>query len=565
MPDPQLLKLYYMAADPAEAERHGGRILQGVECRDAGPFLDGPVHRRLAVVDLDPQIGALRSGARLELPKPGRTTARYAIADPMDPESPGFRPVSVFSTVWQAMRMFEEPDVLGRKLAWAFEGEQLLVVPEAGTMANAFYHRGSRSLQFFSFEVDGPVGGRRRAHTCLSPDIVVHEATHAILDGIAPDLYDASSPQALALHEAMADLAAVVFAVRTDLLCKAVLDRTRGDLRLSEAFSGIAQQLGGVGKDENARHPLRDLRNDITLAPHGPKPKSRAPHDLSVVLSGAMYALFLKAYVRAQAASLKVAEWNFQLDDASFSASGPSVVQAAEILKRVAFRALDYLPPGEISFADYARAVMAADKASNPGNAWVRDFLAEEFVRRGIVASADELAAGPHRVKLKTGLDLDLLVSSDWAAYQFAEKNRRALLVPDGVAFEVRPRLDAVKTTFLGKQGRGKTQEVILKIAWRETELADTGLAGAQEISVTKGTTLVIDRASGKAHTLLSTGAAHPSQGYAASTENAAMRAEFVRRSVELGFLRPDQMQVQEGRLRLRGTGQMLHMTGEAT
>ena len=561
MTAPDFVKLYYMAADPAEADRRQGRILQGIECRDAGPFLTGPVHRRLAVVDLDPETGTVRPGAPLLLPEDGQVMARYAIADPTDPDSAGFRTVSVFSTVWQAIRMFEEPDVLGRKLAWAFEGEQLLIVPEAGTMANAFYHRGSRSLQFFSFAVDGPGGATRRAHTCLSPDIVVHEATHAILDGIAPDLYDASSPQALALHESMADLAAVVFAVRTSLLRDAVLERTQGDLRQSEAFSGIAQELGGAGSDENAGHPLRNLKNDLTLAHGGPHPASRAPHDLSLVLSGAMYALFLHAYVRAQAEKTGRADWAFETDAASFSASGASVHVAAEILKRVTFRALDYLPPGEISFADYARAAMSADLASNPDNPWVRDFLAAEFPRRGIAGSAEELVEVPHRVKLQKGSDLDQLVKSDWAAYQFAERNRRALLIPDRVAFEVRPRLDAAKTTFRGKQGRGTTREVLVKVAWQEHEPADTGFAGTTEIAVTRGTTLVIDRATGKARTMLSTARAHPSQIPGAAVL-AAERAGFVRACASAGVLRPDQVVVQDGRLRLRGMGQMLHMAG---
>jgi hypothetical protein len=560
MPGPDFVKLYYMAADPADADRPKGKLMQGVECRDQGPFLDGPVHRRLAVVDLDPVTGAMRPGATLEPPKAGRTMARYAIANPADPDSAGFRPVSVFSTVWQAIKMFEEPDVLGRKLDWAFEGEQLLIVPEAGTKANAFYHRGSRSLQFFSFDIEAADGGTHRAHTCLSPDIVAHEATHAIIDGIAPDLYDASSPQALALHEAMSDLAAVVFAVRTQLLCTAVLERTLGDLRQTEAFSGIAQQLGGIGAGDNAGHPLRNLYNPLTLAPGGPNPASNGPHDLSNVLSGAMYELFLHVYSHEQAKAVGREPWVFSTDAASFSASGASVKVAAQVLKRVAFRALDYLPPGEISFADYARAVLAADRASNPDNDWVRRFLTAEFLRRGIVEAAVELDPVLHDVDLPSGLDLDLLANSDWAAYQFAEKNRRALMVPDGMAFEVRKRLVSEKTTFQGEGQTGKTHEILVKLAWREEVAGNFGYLDLGFASITKGTTLVINRDTGIAHTMLSNGSAHRSQTDAAALANAGMRAAFLRSCAEKGLLGPDQ--VQDGRLRVRGMGQMLHMSG---
>ena len=46
----------------------------------------------------------------------------------------------------------------------------------------------------------------------------------------------------------------------------------------------------------------------------------------------------------------------------------------------------DYgLPPGEIAFSDYGRAIWAADRKSNPDSPQFRQFLAEEFVRRDII------------------------------------------------------------------------------------------------------------------------------------------------------------------------------------
>jgi hypothetical protein len=40
--------------------------------------------------------------------------------------------VSVFGAVHKTIRMFEEPDVLDRRVVWAFDAPQLLVVPRAG-------------------------------------------------------------------------------------------------------------------------------------------------------------------------------------------------------------------------------------------------------------------------------------------------------------------------------------------------------------------------------------------------------------------------------------------------
>ena len=113
-------------------------------------FLDGPTSRRVSVLDFDADTGALQPGAKF-LPPPGNGTGRYQIADEHDVESRDFNQVSVFGTVLKTMEMFEEEDTLGRRLTWAFQAPQLLVVPRAGEMANAFYERDSHSLQFFFF------------------------------------------------------------------------------------------------------------------------------------------------------------------------------------------------------------------------------------------------------------------------------------------------------------------------------------------------------------------------------------------------------------------------------
>ncbi|MCI0348450.1 MAG: hypothetical protein L0Z53_03405, partial [Acidobacteriales bacterium] len=66
-------------------------------------------------------------------------------------DDPSFMQVVVFGGVMKTMQMFEEADNLGRRIRWAFDGPQLLVVPRAGDWANAYYERESRSLQFFYF------------------------------------------------------------------------------------------------------------------------------------------------------------------------------------------------------------------------------------------------------------------------------------------------------------------------------------------------------------------------------------------------------------------------------
>jgi hypothetical protein len=550
------VELAFMVTDPACPDRPDGRLLQGWRLRTAETLRDGPASPRVAVIDHDPATGALRPGAVLVVPRTPRGRLRYRIADETDPDSAGFRQVSVFSVVLRMIAIFEDDDVLGRPVRWAFDAPQLVIVPEAGEQANAFYQRETASLRFFSFERRDAAGAVRRAHTCLSPDVVAHEATHAILDGIAPDLHDAASPQALALHEAVADLGAVVLAAKTDRLARAVLERTRGDLGRSGAFNGIAQELGSAAGGEP--RPLRDLMNRHTLIP-GPDHPGDSPHELSKVLSGALYALFAAAFARAQ--DRVMAGSGQAAADARFSASGRSLALAADILKRVAFRALDYLPPGEIAFADYARAAIAADAMTNPDNPWVRRFLAREFLGRGIVDGAAALKPQPPGLPVRDDLDLDALVADDDAALAFAERNRGALMIPDGVAFEMRPRLDARRLAYRGRRGATVARAVIVKVAWRETRLLAGHYGDFSEVSLVFGTTLAIDRDQRSVLALLSTSAAHPSQAGAATRTNDAMRMAFLARCIADGRIVPGRQGavVEDGRLRLRGTARMLH------
>jgi hypothetical protein len=438
-------------------------------------FLDGPVSRRVAIVDFE-KDGSLAYGARL-LRAPQGKVGSYVIPRRNNVYSRAFIQVSVFATVLKTMALFEEKDVLGRKLTWGFDGPQLLVVPRAGESENAFYDRDSRSLQFFYFRSRG--GSRGQVYTALSRDIVSHETGHAILDGVAPDLYDAVTPQSLALHEAVADLTALLSAFASRTLRKQVLAETGGRIDQPSAFSAIASQFqaGRTGSDtavvDFANHALRNLMNERKL-----DPLQTEPHALSEVLSGALYRLMLTIYDDVKSA--KAVEGKLGI--------------AALRFRRIVFRALDYLPPGEVSFADYARAILASDEASFPDSDRYRRAIIGEFVARGIAAAESDLAVETNFTnRALDSVDLATLVHSDWVAYEFANRNRKLLKIPDdGRPFRVRPRLDVTKTYNRGVEKFEDVRECIFKVSW-ETEERNRlkGLPDTRQVTV--GTTMAID------------------------------------------------------------------------
>jgi hypothetical protein len=482
------VRLPLMIQDPDIAATTTGRLVEDWTKADEDHWLDGPVTPRVAVLDLDPTTEALAPGVPFEPPGGRRRYGRYRV-DPDAVDSPAFIATSVFGTVLRTMYMYEEPDTLGRRVAWGFDGPQLLVVPRAGWLQNAYYERRSRSLQFFSFHAHGKL-----IHTSLSRDIVAHETAHALIDGIDPDLYDALDPQSLAIHEGVADLTAMLIAFRSHRLRKAVLDATGGSIEESTAFSSIGEEFGRALDPTGKAGWLRNLNGDARLAPRGDPRDEPEPHELSTVLTGALYKLLIELHRDATGRMAK------RYGKDRFQASGLGLFVASEQFKRMILRGLDYLPPGEASFADLGRAILAADQASYPGGRW-RRFIREEFVRRGIVRSEADLAVRTNvRTRALAGVELGALVDSAWSAYMFAERNRELLGIPEGHPFEVLPRV-VVNKRFeppgadrppSGRRARTPVKELLFKVRWSMTERNPRGV-GAPTRRIQTGTTLVID------------------------------------------------------------------------
>ena len=576
--------------DPAVAgETEARSIVHPVIVKDPAGFTEGPACRRVAVVDLDFRTGKLREPARFD-PKgsPYRDIAAYRAAIPTkrgvgrmpwargtekgaDVGELGFIPlddpfmkVSVFGTVLRTLGLVQDPAVLGREIAWAFPGKQLLVVPRAAEMDNAFYHRDSRSLQFYY----GSSSRGRTVYAGLSQDIVAHETAHAIIDGIAPDLYDAVSPESLAIHEGLADFTAGLLSMRNrELTHKPGKAISTKEFQESSRFSRIAEEFGRWRGHGDA---LRDICNTKTLDPRAEDERrvdTTSPHSTSEVLSGLLFVVFrmLFAYApRDPAVKRKVDQGG----SAAFEGLRYRIAYSCNRALGLAYRGLNWLAPGDASFADLVTAMLAADREFFPDDPRVREALSKEAVLRGIPVSQP--------TNLLTNVEVPLTADARRA---FIERHREALGIPSGArptvtvrrthiyAPPLLPRSTSESFDLKPNMSRwtsAKTEHFLVKLAWWQREVNDLEGWGAHR-QYRSGATIVIAR-DGRVRAVL-------------QNRHAAMatssRSDFLRRMLAgegaTPRVGPDGVPLQRGlRARIKGdtlsiTGamQMLHVVGD--
>ena len=470
-------------------------------------FGDGPVCRQVAVEDVDVETGDRRPGARWLPRGVGKSTGCYDVEipdiDDIDAlvrafDQDAFIQVSSFATVLLTIRFFESQDALGRPVDWAFDASQLRVLPQAGIGANACYDRTTGALEFYSFE--GHSG--RTVHTALSHDIVVHETAHAILDGIAPDLYGATRTESIALHEAIADLAAIVLTLLNEMVVFSLFNISDGTLDIATALAKVAEEYGSEVQAETGVDALRLVKNRSGLDT-GTTDLVDA-YAVSEVLSGAVFQVFVNCanglgmedLSRAQKLRRGTAARVREIlgDDADLlpadfdSVDERRVNAAARDVARLVFRALDYLPPGEASFADFGRAAVASLRAVRSGRTTEEDWLVRELVERGVVGSASELNPGPEVGRVLADVDCAALFEQESAAKRFAAQHRDLLRIPRDCEFDVLPRRTRIRS-----RGRTPPRDLVFRVCWTESEEHDLGAEFPAQTAVPVGTTLVLD------------------------------------------------------------------------
>jgi hypothetical protein len=444
---------------------------------------DGPTSSRIAVVDYDAASGRLVPPARWD-----QRSFRFVrpdgepIAADRDPRNPWFRQVNAWAVVQAVLELYEAPRALGRPIPWGFAGNRLIVVPHAGYQENAYYQRASKALHLYYY--GNPADP---SYTSLSHDILAHEAGHAVLDGIRPLYLEYTSRDTAAFHESLADLTALLVAFRHNHQEAHPSDaETIQPERLASWLSAIAEEFG----DKTQGRPyLRNARNDLHVGDLRP---SDGHHHCSQVLTGAMFDILTRVTAQylsperqaRRKASVRQALW-----------------WAAERMRSLALQPLDLLPPADVRFVDYARAVLRNLEITDPDDpAGYHELARQVFHDRGLCdrpfdecdADTCPLSSRP-LPRPEVFHDIDKLSRSATDAYHFLHDNRKTFEIPVHQDFEI---LDLYESRKHRSDRSRLPRQIVLQYLWREeVELADSAfgkLAGAKT-TLPCGGTLVLD------------------------------------------------------------------------
>jgi hypothetical protein len=301
---------------------------------------------------------------------------------------------------------------------------RLRLYPHALRQPNAYYDPKKKAILFGYFPAAAGDPGRNlpggMVFTCLSQDIIAHETTHAILDGIHPRYLEPTNTDSLAFHEAFADIVALFqhFSHADALLHQ--IAKTRGDLAKQNLLGELAQQFGEATGRYGALRSAIGQVNPKTREwePIDPDPsallRATESHDRGAILVAAVFDAFLMIYksrvtdlIRiATGGTGKLPEGDIHPDLAASLAAEAS--KSATHVLQMCIRALDYCPPFDLTFGEFLRAVITADFELIPEDPrGYRVAVVEAFRRRGInpsdvrTLSEDSLIWGNNNISLK--------------------------------------------------------------------------------------------------------------------------------------------------------------------
>ena len=368
----------------------------------------GPVGEYLEVIDVDPASDCCYAPVDLN--------QAYLLAqDGLAPSegNPQFHQQMVYAVAMTTIRNFER--ALGRTAFWSPHRrmlhenwrvrweedyvQRLRIYPHALREANAFYSPEAKALLFgyfpaYTSDVRYHLPGGL-VFTCLSHDIVAHETTHALLDGMHRRFQEASNPDVLAFHEAFADIVALFQHFSLPEALRHQIARTRGDLATENLLLQLAQEFGQATEAHAALRDALGEYQDGVWKPKVPDPtaleREFEPHTRGSLLVAAVFDAFVTIYKARVADLMRIATSGTGVLPAGnlhpdlVNRLADEAARSAQHVLNMCIRGLDYLSPVDITFGEYLRALITADAdLVHDDDRGYRIAFVEAFRRHGI-------------------------------------------------------------------------------------------------------------------------------------------------------------------------------------
>jgi hypothetical protein len=360
----------------------------------------GPVGEYIEVVDFDPTAKKFY--------RPVSLNDQYVLAqDGLTPSEsdPQFHQQMVYAVCMTTIKNFER--ALGRPVFWSPHGvvesssetgsvaskgkkgnpvkktirydyvPRLRIYPHAFRDANAYYSPQKKALLFGYFSAQPAELTMQMPNsivfTCLSHDIIAHETTHAILDGMYRRYIEPTNPDVLAFHEAFADIVALFQHFTFPEVLKHQIAKTRGDLTAQNLLGQLAQEFGTAVGQYGALRDAIGYTDEEThqwhiKVPNGDEYQTATEaHDRGAILVSAVFDAFLAIYKSRITDLLKIASGGSgilpvgELQSDLVNRLATEASRSARHVLGMCIRALDYCPPVDITFGDYLRAIITAD------------------------------------------------------------------------------------------------------------------------------------------------------------------------------------------------------------
>ena len=396
-PEPDRRPLQVFAFDPMVAR------LSGQETTTISvpyePLSAGPSGELIQVIDYDSVAGCYYEPVDLDDPRVLLTNGL-----PPSERDPRFHQQMVYAVISALLENFER--ALGRRFRWRGD-KRLRAFPHAFRGRNAMFDPDmDGTLQFGYFRADEKNPGRnlpgQTVFTCLSHDIIVHEATHALVHRLRERYKEPTNLDVYAFHEGFADAVALFQHFTLPDIVDRYIQQNRTDLTARTPLVDLAEQFGeGSGMGRALRSALGEAPDPSLIN------RTFEPHRRGSILVAAIFDGFFTAYQTAIADLLRIATAGSGVLPAG--AIHPDLVRrvsleartAAQRILTMCIRSFQYLPPVDVTFSDFLRSIVTADRDLYPSDEdGLRAALIEGFRRRGIYPSlvaslADEALSWP--------------------------------------------------------------------------------------------------------------------------------------------------------------------------